>query len=160
MHVEATDIAKLIPSLKKLLMSQGAELASGAKQEDLAAAEEKLGYAIPARWKELLLMIDGFEIDNCNALDGIAMLYVASAKDLVRMHKGCRSMIQIGWPEVPKTHLGVARNDLDDAIFLDTTKLTPEGDCPVIFMDHEECQIVASWPTIGAFLSSALETSD
>jgi hypothetical protein len=160
MPIKAPEIGKLIPPLKKLLKSQNATLAAGAAAAAVATAEKSLGLTIPKRWKELLSKVDGFEIDNCNALDGTAMLSVASAKELVRTHKGCRSMIQIGWPELPKTHLGVARNDLDDAIFLDTTKLTADGDCPVIFMDHEECRVVATWPAISIFLSEAIEKAE
>jgi hypothetical protein len=54
----------------------------------------------------------------------------------------------------------VASSDIGDAIFLDTAQLTPDGDCPVLFINHETLETEMTWPAIGLFLSDALEASE
>lgn len=160
MPVKPPEIKKLIPKLKRRLKKQESPIAKGAKPDAVAATGEKIGIIIPARWAELLAAVDGFMIDNCYALDGTAELRVAAAKDLPGEHESNRGMIESGDLELPKTHLGVASSDIGDCIFLDTAQLTPEGDCPVLFVNHETLETDASWPAIGIFLSDALESSE
>ncbi len=160
MPVKPPPIKKLIPKLKRLLKKQEAAVAMGAKPDALAAAVEKLGIAIPARWAELLTAVNGFTVDNCYALDGTAELRVAAADDLPAEHENNRDMIRTGDPDLPTTHLGVASSDIGDCIFLDTAQLTPEGDCPVLFVNHETLETEARWPAIGIFLSDAMEATE
>jgi hypothetical protein len=157
---KAPDIKKLLPGLKRRLKAEGSPIAKGAKRADIAAVEKGLGMAIPARWAELLTAVDGFIIDNCYTLDGTAELRVAPTSRLVEEHLGNLDMIGSRDSGLPETHLGVASSDIGDCVFLDTAKLTPEGDCPVLFVNHETLETEAIWPAIGIFLSDALEKSE
>jgi hypothetical protein len=157
MPVKPPEIRKLIPKLKARLKKEGSAVAKGASAGALAAAGEIIGMPIPPRWAEVLRAVDGFVIDNCYALDSMAELRVAGAARLPEEHASNRDMIGGGDPNLPKTHLGVASSDIGDCIFLDTARLTPDGDCPVLFINHETLATDAAWPAIGIFLSDALE---
>jgi hypothetical protein len=153
MPIKPPDIAKLVPKLKRLLEQQGAPVVKGATPKAIEAAGKAVGGRVPERWAEMLSAVDGFVIDNCYALDGTAELRVAAAAALAEQHQLNRDMI----PDQPPTHLGVASSDLGDAVFLDTSNLTKEGDCPVLFINHETLEAEATWPAIGLFLADALE---
>jgi hypothetical protein len=162
MPVNPQELKKLLAKLKRVIQRQEAPLAAGAAADALDGAERALGFRIPARWRELLSMIDGFTIDNTKALDGVAELRVASSGALADEHKRLQ-FIASGYGELdpPPAHLlGVANSDIGDGIFLDLSRLTPDGDCPVLHLDHETIETVMTWPAIGLFLADAIEVSD
>jgi hypothetical protein len=50
----------------------------------------------------------------------------------------------------------VACNEYHDFFFLDTSKLGRDGDCPVLFIDHEECLVQRKWASIAGLLKHLL----
>lgn len=156
--VKPLPIAKLVPKLKRVLKRQGAKPAKGASPDALAAAEKALQLAVPPLWAELLAAVDGFDIDESNALDGTAELRIASAAELPSVHEGCHAMLEDAELDLPVTYLGVGSTDIGDRIFLVTGQLTPDGDCPVLHIDHETAETVMTWPAIGLFLADAIDT--
>jgi hypothetical protein len=157
MPVKPPEIKKLVAKLKRRLKKEESPIARGAAPKVIATAASKIGLAIPARWAELLGAVDGFAIDNCYALDGTAELRVSAAANLPEEHENNRQMLGSG--EWPAAHLGVASSDLGDCIFLDTGAVTKDGDCPVLFVNHETLETEMTWPAIGLFLSDALEAT-
>jgi hypothetical protein len=158
MPIKPPESKKLVAKLKRRLKVEGSPIAKGASSKAIAAAAKKIGLAIPARWAELLGAVDGFVIDNCYALDSTAELRVAAVADLPETHENDRQMI--GSDDLSATHLGVANSDIGDCIFLDTGRVTKDGDSPVLFVNHETLQTEMTWPAIGLFLSDALEATE
>jgi hypothetical protein len=156
MPVKGPEITKVLLKVKKRVKEQG-RVAPGATQEELAKAGEKT--AIPARWAQLLAGINGFEIDDAGGFDGDGVR-IASTKGLAKEHKSCLDMITGGWPDMPKTYLGVGSTMGGDCLFLDTGKVTGEGDCPVVWVDHETSSVSVTWPAIGIFLLEAVEREE
>ena len=122
-----------------------------------AAAGEAIGVPVPARWAELLAAVDGFAIDESAALDGTAELRVAPAAELKEEYEAARVMLG---NDLPQTLLPVATSDIGDRVLLDTSMVTPKGDCPVLFVNHETRETETTWPAIGLFLNDALEVSE
>jgi hypothetical protein len=154
------EIKRVLPKLKRRLKAQGADIPRGAAPESIAAAATQIGLPIPARWAALLTALDGFDIDNCSALDGTSELHISPASQLPETHRSARSMIASRDRNFPKTRFGVATTDIGDRIFLDTANLTPQGDCPVLHVDHETLETAMAWPAIGLFLEDAARRSD
>ena len=149
-------ISKLVPKIKRVVKRQtGEKAAKGATVEQLDAVEAKIGRKLPTRWRELLTAINGFDIDNSDALDGTAELRISDTEHLADVNEGNHEMAEL--LELRDSHIGVGDNDLGDPIFL----AAGDGDgddCPVIHVDHETSEIVMTWPAIGLFLADAVET--
>lgn len=79
---------------------------------------------------------------------------------LPEFHRSRFESIRLGWPDIPEGYLGVGDSDLGDPLFLDTGKLTADGDCPVVWVDHETSEVVHTWPSISLFLKDAVEPAE
>ena len=157
--VKPPEIKKLIPKLKRRLKKEGEKPAKGATPEQLDQVEAELGQTLPLRWRELLEAVNGFIIDDCAALDGVAELRVAASNQIAEYHELNRGWLTDAEIDSPAGYLGVGSSDLGDPIFLDTAQLTEDGDCPVIHIDHETLETEMTWPAIGLFMSDALDPS-
>ena len=126
----------------------------GATDSQIRAAAKKLRRPIPLAWQQVMKIADGGAIfthaKECEEFD------MSKAKDFAKNNKFARDFVEQGWPKFPKHYLAVVANEFQDFIFLDTSKVNRDGDCPVVFIDHEECRVQKKWPSIAKLLEYVL----
>ena len=126
----------------------------GASDEQIHAAAKKLPCPIPPAWQRVMKTVNGGAIrtqaKECREFD------MSKAKDFAKNNGFARRFIKQGWPDLPQHYLAVVANEDQDFIFLDTSKVSARGDCPVLFIDHEECRPQKKWPSIAKLLEYVL----
>ena len=147
------DIKPALASLKRLQKTR--KYPGGATITEIKAAEKKLRLRIPPRWTEVLAVCNGFEVQEAGFGDG-EPCRIASAQKLPEMHANNVSIAEISRSGLPAHMLGIADTPLADAIFLDTSRVNREGDCPVLMLDHETGETRIDWPNIPSFATELL----
>jgi hypothetical protein len=155
--VKPVPLKPLLAKLKCEIKKRGGEVAPGATAAQVNAAAKSARTKIPARWDEILQTVNGFGLEGCAIFDGEGELRAASGEELPEFHRSRFDLIRLGWPDMPDGYLAIGDSDIGDPIFLDTANATPDGDCPVAWVDHETSQTVHTWPSITLFLKDALE---
>ena len=144
------------PSLSAILKVLKAALRNrkGASTAAIERAGAKLGYEIPAAWRRVMHTVDGGRlvtgVRECERFE------MSKARDFVDNNKFARKFIQQGWPDLPEAYLAVACTEYHDFFFLDASKVGRDGDCPVMFIGHEECLVQRKWASIAVLLKHLL----
>ncbi len=126
----------------------------GATDAEIRKAEKKLGRSIPGVWKKVMRTANG----------GLLLSHAAKGKefdmspaaDFSRNNDFARQFIQMGWPDLPEAYVAVVANEYQDFYFLDTSRIDGNGDCPVLFIEHELAELKKEWPSIEALLEYIL----
>ena len=137
----------LVEALAKLKEYQEKEpdfINAGATDEEIEAANAALPVPIPALWRQVLQTYNGFSIGNTNlvSVDGICLPEDAGPTFIEK--------------RAPAESYYIGGYDSGDAVMLDIARQTPDGDCPVIWIFHEDSEI-GSGESIADFLMTELE---
>lgn len=147
------------PSLSQVLDLMREEIGEGHHQfnpptttEAVAEATRGLPLKVPALWQQILLVADGAVIYGA-----FGDLVIQSADHIHGCHEDHLERASERRPDFPAHLLHVAVTGTGDFVSLDTSKLTSDGDCPVILMSHETLEPDRTWVSIPAFLEEVFE---
>jgi cell wall assembly regulator SMI1 len=132
-----------IQLLEQLLA--GATLAGPATQEAIRHAEATLGVEFPGTYKAFLArsgaaLYPGFEIAGVfsQAKNGDPPLWTDVVTSTIQMRRSSRGLI-------PKEYVPISNDGGDYVFYLDTARLGPEKECPVVVLGPgADARVVAS----------------
>ena len=117
----------------------------GATEEQIAAANARLPQPIPLLWQQALKFSNEFNIST-----GFVDLYFHGTNDIDMSNAWPFKFVQ----ELSPPHLIIANEASGDAFALDISRQTPEGDCPVVWVCHDDEN--SEWETIPAMFAYLL----
>lgn len=149
------DLARSLSLLRGRRKRAARQFAKPAAPQAIAGAAMALGREIPAAWQKILRATNGGRITKCAIADGEACLIVPVEK-LAETRKDDAVYYRGMGAKMPASLVVVAQTEIGDSLWLDTAKVTPEGDCNVILMSHETGDEERRWPTVAEFLEELL----
>lgn len=120
--------------------------------KSIQQATKKLPIKVPEMWCKVLSEANGAVIYGVFGDLGF------SAAEYLEGHyeEFTRRGIELD-PEFPRHLLHFAFTGSGDFLSLDTSKVTADGDCPVVLMSHETYEPDRTWPSIPEFLAEVFE---
>ena len=95
---------------------------------------------------------------NGAAINGVfGDMIIQSAEHLHGCHEAYTEQGLEHSPDFPRHLLHFANTGMGDFLSLDTSKVTADGDCPVVLMSHETYEPERTWPSIPEFLAEVFE---
>jgi hypothetical protein len=147
----AVTLATALKRLKALRRARIEGFGKPARAEALAAVEKAWGRPLPAAWRAVLEVADGFEVSSKEET-----CRVVGASELVSFHR--ETLRAIEYTEArPVTHLTFVGDwPNGDLLALELpTGERPES-CPVLRIDHETSAEGRRWPGVAEFLDEVL----
>jgi len=148
---------KRTPNLDKVLarLKEATEDRKGASEARIRSAASTLPCRIPPVWQKVMSITDGGAIFTRRR--DLEEFDMSKSRDFAKNNNFARRFIKQGWPDLPAHYLAVVANENQDFIFLDTSKVNRDGDCPALLVDHEECRVQKKWPNIASLLDYVLK---
>ncbi|MBK7998919.1 MAG: SMI1/KNR4 family protein [Verrucomicrobia bacterium] len=122
----------------------------GATAEELDSASAELPSGIPAAWRKVLQIANGFRFSVGDGYETVR------GSTLPRRHNELQASARAAIASFPTTLLHITTGAGGDWHSLDLSRLDSHGDCPVLQYDHETLQQQREWPCVGAFIEELL----
>lgn len=111
------------------------------------AALASIPLAVPSGWVQLLQLTNGF----------FGEIEAPGLERLWEHHQSHQEAAKYANPEFPDHVFHVAFDLSGDYVVLDLSRVTEDGDCPVMLFSHETMEKEREWESIGAFLVERFE---
>ena len=136
-------LSQALAQLAERKIVQPEDFREGASEAEIGRANTSLPYLIPPAWQEVLQFSNGFYLG----------LQFFNVTEITPPDKDQMKHLQ---EAAPVGSLIVAIDGSGDAIYLDAACQTADGDCPVVWTNHEGEP--ETWRSIPAMLFRLIET--
>ena len=119
----------------------------GASEEDIRQAQERLQFPFPKAWQGVLRIAHNVELPST---DGELYFRFFSSRVIHPSNESTFKFLR----DLSPPQLVVAEDLSQDALVLDVTRRTPEGECPVVWISHSGGGEDSRWESVAAFLQS------
>lgn len=155
-----TDVKRSVKRATKRKKRKRVKFDGAASEEAIQEAGEELPVPIPPAWQHFLRTIGGAFIRKCVLTGGQADSAFAAPHELAPLQEQLEWLASEIDPDLAEGLLWVGETEFGDAVALDTSTVTKDGECRVVLMSHETMDVDREWNTVAEFLDEVLAEED